>query len=384
MFRKTFCSINEKNLCENVANIRKNYGDYKYCIAVVKGNAYGHGMQVVNALAEGGADYIAVATLEEALKVRKYNGDISLLCLEPICAEGLKTASDNNVTLTVSSLMVLDQVINSGLQFKIHLKLDTGMHRLGFDNPSDVKSAFDSISKNDNLQLEGIYTHLATSGINDAWYDRQIDRFKRLTDGIDLSAVPMVHIDRSITLVHHKKAEFVNGMRLGICMYGFAQSMATPTGLAKLKRALKMCGKQISQPIFENSLKLKTAMSLYSEIIEIKRVKKGDFVGYGAAFVADCDMNVATVAIGYYDGMNARFGAVYCGEEECPIIGELCMDMTFIKVSDNVKVGDKVEIFGDKISVRKAAAKSGLSAYRLLTGITSRVPRVMNGKEYEL
>ncbi|MDO4608347.1 MAG: alanine racemase [Clostridia bacterium] len=384
MFRKTFCLINEKNLCENVANIRENYSDYKYCIAVVKGNAYGHGMQVVNALVAGGADYIAVATLEEALKVRKYNSDIPVLCLEPICTDGLKTANDNNVTLTVSSLASLTEIVNSDLQFKIHLKLDTGMHRLGFDKPEAVKSAFDIIGQNDNLQLEGIYTHLATSGVNDAWYDSQIARFKQLTTDIDLNQIPIVHIDRSITLVHHKKAEFVNGMRLGICMYGFAQSMATPTGLAKLKRTVKMRGKKISQPIFENSLRLKTAMSLYSEIIEIKRVKKGEFIGYGAAFTAIQDMNVATIAIGYYDGMNAHFGSVYCGGKKCPIIGELCMDMTFIEVDGSAKVGDRVEIFGDNISVREASLKSGLSAYRLLTGITSRVPRVMNGKEYEL
>ncbi len=384
MFRKTFCLINEENLRENVKNIKENYSDYNYIIAVIKGNAYGHGMQTVNSLIEGGADYIAVATLEEALKVRQYNKDIPLLVLEPICAEGLETANRNNITLTVASLKGLDEVINSGFKFKIHLKLDTGMHRLGLDNVKAVETAYDKIKENENLFLEGIYTHLATSGLSDAWYDRQVARFEELTDGIDLKKIPIVHLDRSITLVHHKKIPFANGVRLGICMYGFAQSVTTPTGLSAVKRALRMRGKKISEPVFENELKLKTALSLYSEILDVKRVKKGEFVGYGATFVAPKDMNVATVAIGYYDGMNARFGEVYCGGEKCPIIGELCMDMTFIEVNDNVKIGDKAEIFGDKIPVRQVSAKSGQSAYRVLTGITARVPRIMNGKEYEL
>ena len=178
--------------------------------------------------------------------------------------------------------------------------------------------------------------------------------------------------------------DFVNGMRLGIAMYGFAQSIPSPTGLAKIKRALRLRKTPISEPIFENSLKLKTAMKLYSEIIDVKKVKKGEFVGYGADFTAESDMNVANVAIGYYDGIKSSFGNVFCKGEKCPILGKICMDMTSVKVSDNIKCGDKVEIFGNNITIPTLTRRSGISAYHLLTGISARVPRIMDGKEYEL
>lgn len=385
MYRKTYAEIDDCALKENISKIRAYYPEYEYCFGVVKGNAYGHGMQAVNALIAGGVNYLAVATLEEALKVRIYNREIPILCLEPIDMEYLSIAKENDVTITIHRLDYLEGAIQSRVDgLKIHLKVDSGMNRLGFKSKDDLTKAVKMINECENLMLEGIYTHLATSGLNDAWYDRQIESFKAITSDIDLTKIPIVHIDRSLTLVHHKKVDFVNGMRLGICMYGFAQSIPAPTGLAKIKRALKLRKNPISEPIFENSLKLKTAMKLYSEIIDVKRVKKGEFVGYGADYIAESDMNVATVAIGYYDGVKENFGNVFCKGEKCPILGKICMDMTSVKVSDNIKCGDKVEIFGENLTIHALTRRSGISAYHLLTGISARVPRIMNGKEFEL
>ncbi len=384
MFRKTFCEIDGTALEENIRKIREYYPEYKHCIAVCKGNAYGHGFAVINYLISGGATYIAVATLEEALKAREFNTDIPMLCLEPIKACDLAVAAEHNITLTVCSEQSLKDALDCGLKLKIHLKADSGMNRLGFKARDAVSNAVKLINNKDNLELEGIYTHLATSGLNDEWYDKQIARFKELTSGIELSSIPIVHIDRSLTLVHHKKCDFANGMRLGICLYGFSQSIPAPSGLAKLKRNLRLRGKSISEPIFENSLELKTAMRLYSEIIDIKTIKRGEFAGYGASFIAERDMTVATVAIGYYDGAASAFGNAYCGGKACPILGEMCMDMMLIEAPDSAKIGDTVEIFGDKLSIKTVCRSSGLSAYRLLTGISARVPRILNGKEYYL
>lgn len=385
MYRKTYAEIDDIALKENVRNIREYFPDYEYCFGVVKGNAYGHGMQVVNALVEGGVNYLAVATLEEAVKVRLYNQQTPVLCLEPINKEYLCVAKENNVTLTVNSLDILGDIIKSGLKgLKIHLKIDSGMNRLGFKFKDDLNLAVKKINECENLTLEGIYTHLATSGLNDAWYDKQIEIFKSITSDIDLKSIPIVHIDRSLTLVHHKKVDFVNGMRLGIAMYGFAQSIPAPTGLAKIKRAMRLRKTPISEPIFENGLKLKTAMRLYSEVIDVKPVKKGEFIGYGAAYIAEKNMNVATVAIGYYDGVKAGFKNVFCKETKCPILGKMCMDMAIISVPENVKCGDKVEIFGENITISSITRSCGISAYNLLTDISARVPRIMNGKEFEL
>ena len=385
MFRKTYAEIDSTALTENIKKIREYFPEYEYCFGVVKGNAYGHGMQTVNALVNGGVNYLAVATLEEAVKIRAYNQQTPILCLEPIDKEYLSIAKQNNVTLTIHRLDILENTVQSGINgLKVHLKVDSGMNRLGFKSKEDFKKAVEMINECGNLMLEGIYTHLATSGLNDVWYDKQVESFKKITADIDLTKIPIVHIDRSLTLVHHKKVDFVNGMRLGIAMYGFAQSIPSPTGLAKIKRTLRLRKTPISEPIFENSLKLNTAMKLYSEIIDVKKVKKGEFVGYGADFTAESDMNVATVAIGYYDGIKSSFGNVFCKGEKCPILGKICMDMTSVKVSDNIKCGDKVEIFGDNITIPTLTRRSGISAYHLLTGISARVPRIMDGKEYEL
>lgn len=385
MFRKTYVKINEQTLTDNITEIVRSYPEYGYFFGVVKGNAYGHGMHIVNALIDGGVNYLAVATLEEAIAVREFNGEIPILCLEPVPLEFLDEIMRYNVTLTVDSLeyfSLLNQAAPEKL-INVHIKLDTGMNRLGIKQAHELEELF-GIERHHNIFIEGIYTHLATSGVNDPYYEVQMENFASLTKNIDLSEIPIVHVGRSLILVHHKKPDFVNGIRLGICMYGFAQSIPQPVGLYKLKRDIMILLKRVSPAILENSLKLKTAYSLYSTVISVKRIKKGEFVGYGAAFKASEDMNVATVAIGYYDGISASLGKVMVNGTECPILGELCMDMTLIKVPDGTAVGDTVEIFGDKISVRQAARAASLSAYRLLTGITSRVPRVYGEEEYYL
>lgn len=384
MFRKTYAEINSSAVENNIKQLREYYPNYKYYFGVVKGNAYGHGMQSVRAMASGGINYFATATLEEAIRLRDYEKDIPVLCLEPIPPETAATAQQLGVTITVHRLDYLEKLLPMAANgTKIHLKLDTGMNRLGLKTADEVKTAVALIKKSKSVILEGIYTHLATGGINDGYYDAQLAAFRRLTADIELSEIPIVHIDRSLTLVHHKKPDFVNGARLGICMYGFSQSLPEPTGLRALKRRLSVCG-GISRPVFSNTLRLKTALTLYSEIIDVKPIGKGEFVGYGANFTAKHDITVATAAIGYYDGASAALREVCINGKRCPIIGEGCMDMLQLAVPSDTKPGDKVEIFGEKISISEAAKRSGINAYKLLTGISARVPRVYDGKEYYL
>ena len=385
MYRKTYIKINEQTLTDNVSEITSTYPEYQYYFGVVKGNAYGHGMHIVNALIKGGVNYLAVATLEEAAAIREFNTEIPILCLEPIDLEHLEDIIKLNVTLTVDSLAYFKELNEAAPkeQINVHIKLDTGMNRLGIKDKDELDTLY-LLDRHENVFIEGIYTHLATSGVNDEYYDIQMEKFLFLTRNIDLSLIPIVHVGRSLILVHHKKPDFVNGVRLGICMYGFSQSLSMPTGIRKFKRDLLLKFKHISPSILQNSLKLKTAFSLHSTVLSVKRVKKGEFVGYGAAFKAKEDMNVATVAIGYYDGMNAALGKVIVNGKVCPILGELCMDMTLIKVPNSTAVGDDVEIFGEKITVRQAARNAHSSAYKMLTGITSRVPRVYGDEEYYL
>lgn len=384
MYRPTYVKIENDILTNNIKEIISKYNDYKYYIGVVKANAYGHGDYIVNDLIKGGINYLAVSSLEEALSIRKYNQEIPILCLEPIKLEHLSVILENDITITIESLEYTKELLklNPSQKLKIHLKLDTGMSRLGFTYKQNLDETISLIKENKHLYLEGIYTHLATSGINDIYYDKQINKFKELTSNIDLSTIDIVHLNRSITLTHHQKLPFETGTRLGIIMYGFSQSINSPTGLKKIKRDFLHKIHHISPTIMENDLNLKTAFSLYTEVISIRNIKKGDFAGYGANYLAKEDMTIATLPIGYADGVSASMKYVSINDKKYEIVGDICMDMTLVKVDKYVKLHDKVEIFGHDISIKNVARNMHSNAYHVLTGITTRVPRVyQDGKE---
>lgn len=381
MYRKTYAIIDEDKLKNNIKEIKAKYDNYKYYIGVVKNNAYNHGIKIINSLIEGGINYLAVSSLEEALDARKYNNKIPILCLEVIDLDYIYDCINNNVTITVESLEYLEKLNKIKLDFpiKIHLKLNTGMNRLGISEVKEVNKCVSIISENKKLILEGIYTHFATSGISDKYYDDQMKKFQELTKDIDLTTIPIVHLGRSLTLVNHDKPDFVNGIRLGIIMYGFSQSIKEDTSLRGKLRAIKrkkLIKKfNISKTYLTNDLNLKTAFSLYSNVMTIKKVKNKEFVGYGANFFADRDIKVAIIPIGYADGVTIKYKNVSIKGQKYQIIAD-SMDMLMVKVDNTVKIGDKVEIFGENISIREASRNNGCNSYRLFNMITNRVPRI--------
>lgn len=381
MYRKTYAIIDEDKLKNNIKEIKEKYDNYKYYIGVVKNNAYNHGIKIINSLIEGGINYLAVSSLEEALDARKYNSKIPILCLEVIDLDYIYDCINNNVTITVESLEYLEKLNKIKLDFpiKIHLKLNTGMNRLGISEVKEVNKCVSIISENKKLILEGIYTHFATSGISDKYYDEQMKKFQELTKDIDLTTIPIVHLGRSLTLVNHDKPDFVNGIRLGIIMYGFSQSIKEDTSLRGKLRAIKrkkLIKKfNISKTYLTNDLNLKTAFSLYSNVMTIKKVKNKEFVGYGANFFADRDIKVAIIPIGYADGVTIKYKNVSIKGKKYQIIAD-SMDMLMVKVDNTVKIGDKVEIFGENISIREASRNNGCNSYRLFNMITNRVPRI--------
>ena len=378
MYRQTYVKIDNNTLTSNVKEIIKYYPNYKYYIGVVKANAYGHGMYIINDLIKGGVNYLATSSLEEAIAVREYNKNIPVLCLEPINLSFIDEVISHNITITIESLPYLKELIklNKKEKLTIHLKLDTGMSRLGFTDPASLTEAYNLITNTKNLYLEGIYTHLATSGLNDIYYDKQIKRFEYLTSNIDLKTIPIVHLNRSITLNHHEKLPYETGTRLGILMYGFNSSIPTPTGLRKIKRNILHKINHISETILNNNLKVKPAYSLYTEVMSLRTINKGDFVGYGANYIAKESIIVATLPIGYADGMSNKMKYVSINNKKYPIIGDICMDMTLVKVDASIHIHDKVEIFGSSISIKSISSLLGTNAYHILASITTRVPRV--------
>jgi len=381
MYRKTYALIDEDILKQNIEEIKNKYNDYKYYIGVVKNNAYGHGIKIVNSLIEGGVNYLAVSSLEEAIEIRKYNREIPVLCLEVIDLEYIYDCINNNVTITVESLEYLEELMKIKLDYnvKVHLKLNTGMNRLGMNSKKDVNKCYELITNSKKLKLEGIYTHFATSGVSDKHYDEQLEKFKQLTKDIDLSSIPIVHLGRSLTLVNHDKPDFVNGIRLGIIMFGFSQSIKEDKSLRgklrELKRQRLIKKYNISKTYLENDLKLNTAFKLYSNVMTIKKVKEKEFVGYNANYIVDNDTKIAIIPIGYADGVTKKYKYVYINNKKYEIVAD-SMDMLMVKVDNSVKVSDKVEIFGDNITVRQVSNLNGCNSYKVFNMISNRVPRV--------
>ena len=191
MYRKTYLEVDCDILKNNIKNIKENYPDYKYYFGVVKANAYGHGSYIINSLIEGGVNYLAVSSLEEAIDLRKYNTEIPILVLEPININFIEDAIKNSITVTISNIEYFKNLINLHLSnnLKFHIKVDSGMNRLGITNSTDFDYIVENYKHNSNLVLEGVYSHFATSGINDKHWDDQLEKFKQITKNTDLNNI---------------------------------------------------------------------------------------------------------------------------------------------------------------------------------------------------
>ncbi len=385
MQRKTYAWIDGEKLKNNVQEIRKKYPDYQYYFGVVKNNAYHHGMKCVIDLKAGGINYFAVSSLEEALLVRKYDRNTPILCLEPIDLEFIDDILNNDITITVESLDYLKQLLKMELygKIKIHVKVDTGMHRLGFYEKESLNKAVKLIRENKDCILEGIYSHFATSGVMDPYYDLQVECFLDLTSDIDLQSIPIVHLGRSLSLVQHPKLTFCNGIRLGIVMYGFSQSHMKDNSLKgkirSFKRSILQKKHHCSLTILENDLNVKPAFSLYSVVMSIRKVSENDMVGYNIKEM-DEEGYILTIPVGYADGVTKAYKSVWIENNYYSIVSD-SMDMIMVFSKEFVSVGSKVEIIGEHLPVKLVCQRVGKNAYHLFNDISNRVVRVHQRKE---
>lgn len=378
MYRNTYVLINKRSIENNVKEIVNKY-NYKYYIGVVKANVYGHGLNVIDSMIKGGINYLAVSSLDEAVRVRQVYESIPILVLEPIDLKYIEVAVSNRITITLENYEYYQKLIGINISGKllIHLKIDSGMNRLGFNDLNKIEQTVEGIKNNDNFVLEGIYTHLATSGIFDKFYQNQICKFRELTSTIDLTSIPIVHIGKSSTLVSHDKLDFVNAIRLGIIMFGFNPKFKIGNGfknrLRMIKRNYLIKKGALIDAHLDNNLELTKSFKLFTEIMSIKNVSKSNMIGY-AEYIASEDMVLAILPIGFADGIKG-IKYVSINNKRYDVIAGMCMDMTFIKIDETIKVGDKVEIFGDNIDISEVTNYLGINAYQLLSRISSRVER---------
>lgn len=344
-YRNTYANIYLNHIEKNVEIIKNKYNKYKYYIGVVKADSYGHNsLKVIKSILDGGCNYLAVSSLDEALEIRKVY-DIPILCLGIINENYINICEKNNIDITVTNLNYLEKIKQYNIN--IHIKIDTGMNRLGVKTKDEFNKMYQLIKTN-KLKLKGIFTHIynANSKVDT---NLQIKRFKQITKDIDLNKIDIIHIAQSDTLINYKKIDFVNGCRLGIIMYGLTN----------------------------NHLNLKNTFSLQSEIIEIKEVKKGETISYNGTYRAKNNMLIGIVSIGYADGINRKLKGsyVYINNKKYEIIGNICMDMLMVKIDESVKLYDKVYIYKDINHIMELSNYLDTIPYELICNVSKRVPR---------
>ena len=379
MYRKTFVEINLDNLKSNVKNIIKKYPDYKYYIGMVKSNAYNHGLYIVNTLIESGINYLAVSSLDEAIKIREYNKEIGILITEIIDEDLINEAIKNNITLTIDDLDYLKKIKDS---CTIHIKLNTGMNRIGVSSKEEFNELYEYINKNKNIELEGIYTHFATPGINDIYYDKQVNKFKEITSDIDLSKIKIVHCASSFIVLSHPKIEFANGIRFGTMMYGYDISLKEYNNdlKSKIKKARDqyLINKNNISPVIRGvNIDLKPAFKIKTNVMKIRKIKKGEILGYGINVINE-DALVAILPIGYESGIGTNINGrkVIINNKKYEAISGIEMCMMFVKVDESVKVGDIVTILGDDLTLGYMSRLNNSHIQGTLVNIGKELPKV--------
>jgi len=386
MYRKTYVEVNIDNLKNNVKNIINYYNNYEYYFGVVKGNGYGHGTTyVINELIDSGVNYLALSSLEEALEARQINKKIPILSLEPIKLEHIDICIKNNITITIHDYNYARELINKKIdkKLKVHLKVDSGMNRIGFKDKNELKEIYEELKNKKNIEIEGIFTHFATLGINDKEWDNQLEKFQEITSEINLKEIPIVHLAKSASFINHPKIEFSNGIRIGIAMYGYDSTPKYNTKglknkLRAIKRKINKTKNNISETITELPIELKPAFKMFTEVMQIKKVKKGEFVGYGATYRAKEDEIIAILPVGYDDGIfrKSRGRAVSINNKKYQLIGDVGMGMCAVKIDKTVKMYDKVTLLGDEIFIKEVAKHNETSVYETMCNIGKQIPRV--------
>ena len=340
-------------------------------MAVVKADCYGHSAEIIAPVLDRcGADAFAVSNISEALKLREYGIKKPVLILGYTPVEAAKLLFENDITQCVFSpeyaRALSDFLVKSGIEIKIHIKIDTGMGRIGFDCRDDSLNGMDEAIKAARLKgfiLDGMFTHFAVSDRTpeeeDGFTAAQYARFTAAMERFEKAGLrPRIcHCCNSAAFCLDRE-KHLDMCRPGIILYGL-----TPADGLNLK---------------EDFIPVMTAKSVVSMV---KNIKKGTTVSYGRTFTAPRDMTVATVTAGYADGyprlLSGR-GQVIIHGQRANIIGRICMDQMSVDVSNikDVRQGDEAILFGKELPVEELAKKCGTINYEITCGITSRVPRI--------
>ena len=348
MLRDTYAYVDLNRLTDNLNKIYAVFQKPMY--AVLKANAYGHGVVKVLETIDP-LPFIkgyCVATLQEGVEIRKAGYTKQILVIGTVKEETLEVASLYDITVTVFDEEFAKDIEKINYELKVQIKLDTGMHRIGLRSKEQLSQVYSLLKNNPHIIMDGVFTHFATADCDLKEQKIACDRFKEMIQGFEFTNI---HGANSATMMHIPD-HFTNCGRIGIGMYGI-------------------------DPYFEDLLDVKPIMSLYTTVMMVKQIRKGDYVGYGYTYQAKEDEYIATLPIGYADGFIRKNQGrqVYINGNKYTIVGRVCMDQMMVKVDENVHVGDEVEIFGDHISIYDMANDLETIPYEILTLLSLRVER---------
>lgn len=367
---RVVAEVNLNAIKHNYYEIRKHVPKEVEVMAIVKADAYGHGSkEVANLLQTVGVNRFAVAIVKEGEELRKSGITSPILVLGYTPRADIHALLENDLTQTVFSYdmakILSDEAGKLGKKVNVHIKVDTGMGRIGFlSSPQSIEEV-KRIAALPNLNMEGIFTHFSTADEEDASYTKkQWDIFEGfLTElrqvGIEL---PVIHAANSAAIMCHTYAD-LNVVRPGIILYGYYPSHY-------------LNGKVLD---------LIPAMTLKTQIVYIKELPEGHYVGYGRKYCTTHKTKIATIPVGYADGYSRNLGnkgRVLIRGQYAPIVGNICMDQFMVDVTniDNVSLEDEVVLFGkqgeQEISVEEIASLLGTINYEIVCMIGKRVPRI--------
>ena len=381
MIHSSSIEINKSALKQNIKFIKKYVGKNVKFSSVVKGNAYGHGIEKFVPIAEDcGADHFSVFSADEAARVKKVcNKKTEIMIMGNIDNEDLQWAIENNIQFYVFEMTRLEAALASAKKIKksarMHLELETGMYRTGFEN-LELKKALKLLKGNPRkLYLEGVCTHFAgaESISNYLRVQNQFKKFNRLKRDLEKSGIrpKRYHTACSAATITYPKTH-MDMVRIGILHYGF-----WPTRETYIQYISK--NKIQEQP-------LKRVISWKSKVMDVKKVKTGEFVGYGTTYLAQKDMKIATIPIGYSHGFArglSNIGRVLVNGQRAGVIGMVNMNLMTIDVSDfeGVKKGDEVVLIGKQgeleVSVSSFSELSSQVNYETLARLPESIPRTI-------
>lgn len=367
--KRVYTKVNLDNIQKNMQAVREKFGDDMIIMGIVKANAYGHGaVKVAKALVEYGAGMLGVAAIDEAVELRENGIDAPILILGQIFRQDYATAIENDVTCTVVDIVTAQGISQKAKELgkiaKVHIKIDTGMGRIGFQPDVDGEMQVKSVFNLENLSVDGAFTHFACADFEDKTSaNAQKEKFLNFTDKLISEGYkfPIRHMYNSASAM--ELTGYAGEMvRCGIMLYGLYPSDE-----------------------MNKDYKLYPALEFKSSVSFVKSVKKGFTVSYGSTYVAEKDMKIATVPAGYGDGYPrylSNKGEVLIRGTRCKILGRVCMDQFMVDVSHlpEVQIADEVTLVGtdgaETITVEDVSHGEYRFNYEFCCLITPRVPRI--------